>query len=140
MEYSLSTNNNNNIRNTQQNITTNQSMNDGRFEAKIAGILLLLASLTSNLAQSDNFFVLASLTSLAANLLLNKAAFLEAKAQQIAPGVTTFANKLKIIGSTVSIGVVLLFLWALLIEISLKQQGITFPQPTAAGTTGAFQV
>lgn len=140
MENSMNDNKTQGRSNTQQNTGTTSQKSDGRLEAKIAGILLLLASLISNLAEDDNLFVLASLISLTAGILTYKAANLEAEAQQIAPGVTTFANKLKIIGSTVSIGVTLILLWALLIEISLRQQGITFPQATAAGTTGTFIV
>lgn len=133
-------NNQQNISSSQQNISSITPASDGKFEAKIAAILLLLASLITNLAESDNLFVLATLMALVANLLLNKAARLEARTQQIAPGVTTFANNLKLVGSTISIGVVLILLWALLIEVSLKQQGVSFPTATQAGTSGAFLV
>jgi hypothetical protein len=140
MEYSANNHKKNDKGGTQQNSSITSQKSDGKFEAKIASILFLLSSLISNITEDDNLFVLSSLISLTAGILLLKAAHLEAEAQQIAPGVTTFANKLKIIGSSVSIIVTLILLWALLIEISLKQQGITFPQATAAGTTGAFSV
>jgi hypothetical protein len=140
MEDSIKSDTNQNNGNTQRNGSSSTQTSDGKAEARIAGILLLLASLISNLTESDDLFVFASVTGLVANLLLYKAAHLEARAQQIAPGVTTFANRLKIIGSSVSVGVTLILLWALLIEVSLKQQGVSFAASTQAGQSGAFLV
>ena len=113
----------------------------GTEEATIASRLLLFGSLIVNTMKQDNMFVLASLLNITALLLLRRAAVLEAEEQQIAPGVTTFANGLKLIATPLSITASALLLWSLLIEISLKQPivGVS-PAPTAAGAVGAFLV
>jgi hypothetical protein len=112
----------------------------GTEEANLASRLLLISSIIANVIEGDNFLILASLLSIAAGLLTIKAAKLEAVEQQIAPGVTTFANGLKLIGSHASIIVSLIFFWALLIEISIRQETIISAQPISAGSLGAFMV
>lgn len=112
----------------------------GTAEAKLAGRLLLTSSIIINIMEGDTFLVLASLISLAAGLLTIRAAKLESVEQQIAPGVTTFANGLKLIGSHTSLFVSIILLWALLIEISIKQATATAAEPTLAGSLGAFMV
>lgn len=112
----------------------------GTEEANLASRLLLISSIIVNVIEGDNFLVLASLISITAGILTIKAAKLEAVEQQIAPGVTTFANGLKLIGSHLSIVVSLILLWALLIEISIKQTSRVAVGPTLAGSLGAFRV
>lgn len=113
----------------------------GTEQANIASRLFLFASLIVNTMKQDNMFVLASLLNITALLLIKKAAVLEAEEQQIAPGVTTFANNLKLLASPLSLIASLLLLWALLIEISLKQPIIGVAQaPIGAGAAGAFLV
>lgn len=112
----------------------------GTAEADTASVLLLISSIIVNFVEGDEFLVIASVISLTAGFLTIRAARLEAEEQQIAPGVTTFANGLKLIGSHVGVGVSLIFLWALLIEISLKQPVGIAVEPTFAGATGAFLV
>lgn len=140
MEYSSVNNKKQNDSSKRQEETASSQGEDGKFEARIASILLLIASLINNVTEDDNLFVLAAVIGLIAVILLYKAALLEARAQQIAPGVTTFANRLKILGSTASILVNLILFWALLIEVQLRREGVSFPRATASGTAGAFLV
>lgn len=117
-----------------------EQLEAGDEEAALASRLLLIASVIINFVKGDTFLILASVISITAGLVTIRAAKLEAEAQQIAPGVTTFANGLKLIGSHVSIIVSLLLFWALLIEIALRQPVGIAAEPTAAGTLGAFLV
>ncbi|MEA4848483.1 MAG: hypothetical protein VB106_14745 [Clostridiaceae bacterium] len=112
----------------------------GTAEAELASRLLLISSVIVNVLEKDSFLILASLLSLTAGLFTVKAARLEAEEQQIAPGVTTFANGLKLIGSHTSLFVSIILLWALLIEVSIKQVTVTAAQPELAGSLGAFLV
>ncbi|HYF84219.1 MAG TPA: hypothetical protein VEB00_14460 [Clostridia bacterium] len=123
-------------------ITTRPAQREraGTAEAKLAGRLLLTASIIVNVIGGDTFLILASVLGITANFLTVKAAKLEAVEQQIAPGVTTFANGLKLIGSHTGVFVSIILFWALLIEISLKQVEPVAAEPTLAGSTGAFLV
>jgi hypothetical protein len=112
----------------------------GTAEANLAGRLLLTASIIVNVIGGDTFLILASVLSITAGFLTVKAAKLEAVEQQIAPGVTTFANGLKLIGSHTSVFVSLILFLALLIETSLKQPSRVAAEPTLAGNIGAFLV
>jgi hypothetical protein len=112
----------------------------GTEEADLASRLLLISAIIVNVIEGDNFLILASILNIAAGLLTIKAAKLEAVEQQIAPGVTTFANGLKLIGSHASIIVSLIFFWALLIEVSIRQATAVAVQPTLAGSLGVFMV
>jgi hypothetical protein len=127
---------------TANNRDNNQAGNTSYSDlAKLASQLTLISSTISNYTDDDNLFILASIIGLIAGILINKAAFLEAEAQQIAPGVTTFANRLKIIGTTVSLASSLILFWALLIEVSLRSQGVRFgTSASLAGSTGALMV
>ncbi len=111
----------------------------GTPEATVASRLLLFASLIVNTMKQDNMFVIASSLNLVALFLIRRAAILEAEEQQIAPGVTTFANNLKLLATPMSLTASLILFWALLIEISLKQPitGVT-PAPTGAGAAGSL--
>lgn len=113
----------------------------GTPEATVASRLLLLGSLIVNTMKQENMLVVASVLNVTAIFLLRRAAVLEAEEQQIAPGVTTFANNLKLIATPLSFTASLLLLWALLIEITLKVPPVGIsPAPTAAGAVGAFVV
>jgi hypothetical protein len=112
----------------------------GTAEAVLAGRILLVASIIVNVIEGEEFLVIASVLSIVAGLLTVKAAQLESVEQQIAPGVTTFANGLKLIGSHTSVFISVILLWALLIEISLKQVSPVGIEPVLAGSTGAFRI
>ncbi|MGI6585103.1 MAG: hypothetical protein GX301_06680 [Gracilibacteraceae bacterium] len=112
----------------------------GTAEARLAGRLLLTSSIIINVLEGDTFLVLASVLSVIAGILTIEAARLEAEEQQIAPGVTTFANGLKLIGSYTGLFVSVILLWALLIEISIRQTTELSAQPGMAGALGAFLV
>lgn len=108
--------------------------------AALASKLFLIFSLINNLniatAKRDNIYVIAATIGLIANYLSKIAAFQEANEQQIAPGVTTFANELKIISSSIGLISGILSYWALLIEVSLRAQGISAPPtPSVGGNT-----
>ncbi len=106
--------------------------------ATVSSRLVLISSLINNIntatGKSDNIYVLAATIGLIASYLSKVAALQEANEQQIAPGVTTFANELKIISSSIGLLSGLIAYWALLIEVSLRAQGIQAPQTT--GTSG----
>jgi hypothetical protein len=127
-----------------ENTNTNHGQNQAvsyQTLAEKASKLILTSAVINNYTDDDNLFILAAIIGLAAGVLINKAAFLEAEAQQIAPGVTTFANKLKIIGTTISLASSLILFWALLIEVSLRSQGIRFGTSSSlAGSTGSLRV
>jgi len=113
----------------------------GTPEANLASRLFLLGSLIVNTTEQDNMLVFASVLNLIALLLIKRAAVLEAEEQQIAPGVTTFANNLKLVATPLSIISSVLLLWSLLIEVALKQPIIgVAPAPTGAGSAGAVLV
>lgn len=113
----------------------------GTSEANMASRLFLFGSLIVNTMKQDNMLVLASVLNLTALILIRRAAVLEAEEQQIAPGVTTFANNLKLIATPLSIAASALLLWSLLIEVTLKRPivGVS-PAPTGAGGIGAVLV
>ena len=106
--------------------------------ADLASLILLFSSIIVNTTKKDALLIFASVISLYAGTLLIKSAYLEAEAQQIAPGVTTTANKLKIIGTTGSLIFSLILFTALLIEVSIKQQGTVAGQTPISGTVGTF--
>jgi hypothetical protein len=111
----------------------------GTPEANVASRLLLFASLIVNTMKQDNMLVLASALNIAALILIRRAAVLESEEQQIAPGETTFANKLKLIATPLSLSASLLLFLALLIEISLKQPtDRVAAAPVAAGSAGSL--
>ena len=106
----------------------------------LASKLILISSIINNVnsatAKQDSLYVVAATIGLIASSLTKTAAIQEANEQQIAPGVTTFANELKIISSSIGLLSGLIAYWALLIEVSLRAQGITAPQtPGSSGNT-----
>ncbi len=113
----------------------------GTAEATFALRILLIGSIIVNVMKQDEMLVFASVLNLIALFLLRKAAVLEAEEQQISPGVTTFANNLKLFVTPISIFNAILLFWALLIEISSKIPIIGIESaPKEAGATGAFLV
>lgn len=126
--------------NTDMTIEPVRQEKAGTAEANLASRLLLVASIIVNVIRTDNILVLAAVLNLTAGFLTIKAAHLEAEEQQIAPGVTTFANGLKLIGSHIGLFVSIVFFLALLIEINLKQVEPTPAEPTFAGALGSFMV
>lgn len=116
-------------------ITTQPAVKEraGTPEATVASRLLLFGSLIVNTMKQDNMLVLASVLNVTALILIRRAAVLEAEEQQIAPGVTTFANNLKLVATPISLFASLLLLWALLVEVSLKRPVVG----VASATTGA---
>lgn len=106
--------------------------------AALASELVLISSIMNNVnrvtVKKDSIYVLAASIGLLSNYVASIAAYKEGLEQQIAPGVTTFANNLKISASSLSLVAGLLSYWALLIETSLRAQGIAAPQ--TPGTTG----
>lgn len=108
--------------------------------ATVSSRLVLISSLINNIntatGKSDNIYVLAATIGLIASYLSKVAALQEANEQQISPGVTTFANELKIISSSIGLLSGIIGYWALLIEVSLRAQGIQAPQtPVISGNT-----
>ena len=106
----------------------------------LASKLVLISSIINNLnaatAKQDNLYIVAATIGLIASYLSKTAALQEANEQQISPGVTTFANELKVISSSIGLISGLIAYWALLIEVSLRAQGIAAPQtPGSAGNT-----
>jgi hypothetical protein len=106
----------------------------------LASKLILISSIINNVntatAKQDDLYVVAATIGLIASYLSKTAALQEANEQQIAPGVTTFANELKIISSSIGLISGLISYWALLIEVSLRAQGISAPQtPGSSGNT-----
>jgi hypothetical protein len=113
----------------------------GTDVANVASRLFLFGSLIVNTMKQDNMLILASVLNVTALILIRRAAVLEAEEQQIAPGVTTFANNLKLTATPLSLFASLLLLWALLIEVALKQPIVgVAPATTGAGSAGSLFV
>lgn len=100
--------------------------------AALASELVLISSIINNLnrvtSNKDSIYIIAASIGLLSNYIAKLAADKEGLEQQIAPGVTTFANNLKMISSSIGLIAGLLSYWALLIESSLRAQGIAAPQ------------
>lgn len=126
--------------NTDSTSSPVQQERAGTEEAVLASRILLVASIVINVIEGDEFLIIASVLNLIAGFLTIRAANLEADEQQIAPGVTTFANGLKLIGSNVGMFVSIILFLALLIEVSLKNVEPVAAEPTLAGALGAFMI
>jgi len=104
--------------------------------AAAASFLVLISSIINNLntatAKRDDIYVVAGTIGLITNFLFKEAALKEASEQQIAPGVTTLANELKVISSSIGLISGILSYLALIIEVSLKAQGISAPKTPSA--------
>lgn len=110
--------------------------------AALASELVLISSIINNLnrvtEKKDNIYIIAATLGLISTFLVRVAAIQEANEQQIAPGVTTFANNLKLISSSAALFSGILSFWALLIEASLRAQGIPAPQTPSTIANGAI--
>ncbi|MDP4144192.1 MAG: hypothetical protein Q8936_06855 [Bacillota bacterium] len=124
---------NNLFQSSNQNQTT-----DYQALAQLAGKLILLSTVVTNSTQQDNVLILSTIISLIGGAMLIRSAYLESNEQQIAPGQTTFANTLKVIGTTGSLTFSFLLFLALLIETSIKQQTTIRGQTPLAGVAGAL--
>jgi hypothetical protein len=128
-----------------QDQSYNQPQSEGVQIASLANILILIGSFIVVATKEDSPIVAAALIKFLAGFMFLKAGLLEAEEQQVAPGVTTFANRLKIGGSIISIIGASLLTWALLIEVAVKEksgtQRMNLPvvPPFSAGG-GAFTV
>lgn len=90
-----------------------------------------------NSTKEDNLLIDASIISLIGDVIIIISVLLEAYEQQIAPGVTTYADTLKIIGTIGALIFALILFKAQLIEVSLKNQSaiVGIPPLTAAAGT-----
>jgi hypothetical protein len=107
--------------------------------ANFANVLFLIGQTVSVTTKDVKVIESAILVKLFCGVLFILASVLEANEQQIAPGVTTEANRLKVSGSIISIIGSLILTRAFYIEERLKQQGVSFPTATVtpfiAGTS-----
>lgn len=137
----------NQTNNQRANQAANQTPNSAATSTLSSNLVLISSIINSlNIAteKQDSLFVLAATIGLIATYLTRISAIQEANEQQIAPGVTTFANNLKLISSNLALLAAAIAYWALLIEVSLRAQGISAPQtPGFAASptvTGAVSV
>ena len=116
-------------------LETNEQTVKSSDIATLASRLNLISSILNNfnISKQDEIYVIAGVIGLISTNLVRKSAILEANEQQIAPGVTTFANNLKLIGTSIALISSSILFWALLIEVSLRAQGIQAPQSSATG-------
>lgn len=122
---------------------TGQQQQPYILDGEIATKLFLIGTIMNNLnvTKKDSIYIIAGIIIILANIFITKAAFEEAQAQQIAPGQTTFANQLKMSGTSIALIAALILFWALIIETNLKAQGLTpttTPVPAVGGVTGAI--
>lgn len=120
--------------NNQEQLTEHQKL------AKFAARLLLISSITINTTKEDRFLVAASTLSLIAGFLLIRSAEVESREEQVAPGQTTFANNLKMIGTKGALLFSFILFTALITEVILKQPPTIAGQTPVAGTAGALFV
>jgi len=91
--------------------------------------LLLIGAIPPVISSEDNSIITSVFIKLIAGFLAVGAALVESKEQQISPGVTTPLNRMKTIGSVVSIIGALILTYVILNEISLRRAGIRPPTP-----------
>lgn len=118
--------------------TTDQQPEYFRQLATFASRLLLISSIITNIEKEAKFIIVASIISLYAGYLLVESANIEAQVQQIAPGQTTLANRLKMIGTTGSLIFSFILYIVLLMEISIGTPPTVSGQTSVAGTAGAL--
>lgn len=113
------------------------SQTDYQRLAQLSSQFSLLSSLIVNSTKEDNLLIDASIISLIGDVIIIISVLLEAYEQQIAPGVTTYADTLKIIGTIGALIFALILFKAQLIEVSLKNQSaiVGIPPLTAAAGT-----
>lgn len=123
---------------TKNNNQENQnSQTDYQRLAQLSAQFSLLSSLIVNSTKEDNLLIDASIISLIGDVIIIISVLLEAYEQQIAPGITTYADSLKIIGTIGALIFALILFKAQLIEVSLKNQSaiVGIPPLTAAAGT-----
>ncbi|WP_163195680.1 hypothetical protein [Clostridium thermarum] len=131
----------NKAQNSQSNETnTEQQPEYFRQLATFASRLLLISSIITNIEREAKFLIVASIISLYAGFLLVKSANIEAQVQQIAPGQTTLANRLKIVGTTGSLIFSFILYIVLLIETAIGTPPTVSGQTPVSGTSGALLV
>jgi hypothetical protein len=109
---------------------------------KIGQYLLVAGAIIDITTTNDQVLIFGAFIKLIAIALFINASLREAREQQIAPGVTTSANKEKIAGSLIT-AVAALFLTDALLRESAIRRATGVAQPTflpAVGGTGAFSV
>lgn len=111
--------------------TSTSQINQGALTAnklvEIINNLLLIGAVLSVASTEDNVVITSAGIKLLAGFLSVGAALLESREQQIAPGVTTPLNRLKVAGSTISIIGALVLTYVLLQETRLRRAGIVPP-------------
>lgn len=109
---------------------------------RIAQYILIATAFVNITSTDDNILVLAAFANIAALILLVSASLREAREQQIAPGQTTPANRLKIIGTGTSLLANLALTSALLKEAAIRRQtGVSqLLIPSVQASTGAFSI
>lgn len=125
-----------NLTNTSKN--AENELTDFQLLARIAGRFLLVSSLIVNTRREPDFLIGASTIGLFAGILLVKSAILESQEQQISPGETTFANKLKLIGTSGNLICSFLLFIALITEIKLGQPPTVAGQSSISGGVGSL--
>jgi diacylglycerol kinase len=120
--------------------TSEQQPEYFRQLATFASRLLLISSIITNIEKEAKFLIIASIISLYAGLLLVKSAAIEAQVQQIAPGQTTIANRLKLVGTTGNLIFSFILYIVLLIETSIGTPPTVAGQTPVSGTSGALLV
>jgi hypothetical protein len=134
---------NDNLANSTKRVTGTDPTSDTPPEffrqlATYAGRLLLFSSIIVNTRKEPSFLIGASIISLYAGTLLVKSALIESEVQQVAPGETTLANKLKLIGTTGNLVFSTVLFFVLLIETYLGTPPTIAGQTPATGTVGAL--
>lgn len=106
----------------------------------IANQILLLGQAIVVAVKSNQLILLAIYIKLFAGFLFVAATILESKEQQIAPGISTPLNRLKLMGSTISQVGAIILTYVLQNEIKLREAGITPPNVPVVPpfTSGAF--
>lgn len=111
-----------------------------RTAVRIGQYLLLSGTFIDVTTRDDQILIFGAYLKLIAIGLFIYASFREAREQQIAPGVTTAANRMKIIGSLITL-IAALTLTAALLRESVTRRATGLVQPSispAVGGTGAF--
>lgn len=112
---------------TAQTTQTSQTPINAAELAKLVNELLLIGAVLSVISTEDKVVFASTYIKLIAGFLSIGAGLLESKEQQIAPGETTPLNKLKVLGSVITIIGALILTYVLQQETALRNAGITPP-------------
>lgn len=105
--------------------------------AHLSAQFALLSSLIVNSTKEDNLLIDASIINLIADAIIIISVLLEAYKEQIAPGVTTHADILKIIGTIGALIFALILFQAQLLEVNSKNQSAILGIPPLTAAAGA---